>query len=371
MRFLIVNTYYQDLVEGVYREHPELVEQPFDVQYHTWMDGLYGSSDWYSHGLRELGHEAKDLVLNIEPLQRQWARERGVDTLRSEWRIWMRKGIVPWPYRYRRDDWMWATLMAQVRDYRPDVLYIQAIKAVGPEFLRRVRPYVRMIVGQHASPIGPVTIRGYDLVLSSLPNQVDEFRAMGLRAEYLKLGFEPRACDRIRDNGRPLDVVFVGGLGGHHERGTGALEQLARKLPVTIWGYGEANLSADSPLQGKCRGPLWGVKYYQTLRDAKIVFNRHIGVAEQYANNLRLYEATGVGTMLLTDNKSNLADLFTPGKEVVAYDSPDDAVEKASYYLARADQREAIAAAGQKRTLGEHTWGHRMREMVDIVKRFI
>ena len=45
--------------------------------------------------------------------------------------------------------------------------------------------------------------------------------------------------------------------------------------------------------------------------------NRHIDVAEDHANNMRLYEATGVGTLLLTDAKHILSDLFAIGEEVV------------------------------------------------------
>jgi spore maturation protein CgeB len=86
---------------------------------------------------------------------------------------------------------------------------------------------------------------------------------------------------------------------------------------------------------------------------------------------MRLYEATGVGTFLLTDHKRNLADLFEPGREVVAYRDADECVELAGYYLTHDEEREAIARAGQQRTLREHTWYHRMQELVDIVRCYL
>ena len=46
-------------------------------------------------------------------------------------------------------------------------------------------------------------------------------------------------------------------------------------------------------------------------------------MAKSYANNMRLYEATGVGALLVTDWKENLGEMFEPGKEVVAYRSPE------------------------------------------------
>ena len=42
----------------------------------------------------------------------------------------------------------------------------------------------------------------------------------------------------------------------------------------------------------------------------KVTVNRHIDIAEEYANNMRLYEATGMGACLVTDAKLNLPCLF-------------------------------------------------------------
>ena len=371
MRFLIVNAYYQNLIDQVYERNPDLAESSHEEQYSCWMRGLYGSADWYSHNLVALGHEAQDLVINIEPLQRQWAKEHGVCCSRIQWGVRLRRGVVPWLDRRRIDDWMWKTLHAQIKEYRPDVLYFIAMTAIPAAFIEGVRPYVRLIVGQNASPLPAAEFGKCDLVFSSLPNQVMVFRGMGLRSEYLRLGFDPRALDLVQSRDKLHGVAFVGGLGDHHEEGARTLERLAGAVPLEIWGYGSEKLPADSLLKQRFHGPLWGSDYYQTLRDSKIIFNRHICVAENYANNLRLFEGTGMGSFLLTDKKSNLAEFFVPGKEVVAYETPNDAVEKARYYLAHTAERETIALAGQRRTLAEHTWGHRMKEMVDIVRRCI
>lgn len=110
---------------------------------------------------------------------------------------------------------------------------------------------------------------------------------------------------------------------------------------------------------------------YRTLARSRITLNRHIDVAENYANNMRLYEATGVGTLLLTDRKDNLGELFEIGKEVLAYSSKEEAAEMIHYYLAHPDEAQEIARAGQKRTLSEHTYRHRMEELVPILQRYL
>jgi spore maturation protein CgeB len=108
---------------------------------------------------------------------------------------------------------------------------------------------------------------------------------------------------------------------------------------------------------------------YRTLARSCITLNRHINVAENNANNMRLYEATGVGAMLLTDRKDNLHKLFDIDHEVVAYSSKEEAAEMVRYYLDHPDEMVRIAQAGQARTLREHTYGQRMQELVPILKR--
>jgi spore maturation protein CgeB len=111
---------------------------------------------------------------------------------------------------------------------------------------------------------------------------------------------------------------------------------------------------------------------YNTLFKSKITITGHItSVAGQYANNMRLYEATGVGALLITDHKKNLSYIFEPGKEVITYRSPEECVEKIKYYLENEKEREKIAKAGQRRTLSEHTYLNRMKEHIGIVEKYI
>ena len=96
----------------------------------------------------------------------------------------------------------------------------------------------------------------------------------------------------------------------------------------------------------------------------------HIDIAP-YANNMRLYEATGVGALLITDYRDNLRTLFEPGKEVVAYSSAEECAELINYYLENEEERKAIARAGQERTLTEHTYYERIKQLVDIVHKYM
>jgi spore maturation protein CgeB len=137
---------------------------------------------------------------------------------------------------------------------------------------------------------------------------------------------------------------------------------------LEVWGYGVERLPAESALRRRHRGEAWGLDMYEVLARSAIVLNRHIDVAEGHANNMRLYEATGMGAALLTDDGSNLADLFEPSHEVAVYQDADDLIARIDELLANDEKRSAIAAAGRQRTMSEHTWAKRIAELAGMLE---
>ncbi len=353
---LIVDTYYPAFLDSHYAERPTLVDASYDVQWRVLMDRFFGTCDSYSHFLGELDHQAHEVVVNCEPLQRAWAREHGV-------RFKKRLGRLSAP----------PLVLQQAEEFRPDVVYMQDLNALSPRGLRALRARSRLLVGQIASEPPPdKQLAPFDLILTSLPHFVPMFRAKGFASEYFRIAFDPRVLTRVQTNAPAEDVVFVGTLARtQHGRGNELLERAARRAPIEFWGYNLDGWPADAAIRRRYRGEAWGLDMYRMLAGSKIALNRHIDVAGDYANNMRLYEATGVGTLLITDAKRNLAELFEPDVEVVTYASEAELVEKIRHYVADEAERSRIARAGQERTLHDHTYAHRMRELVAILGRFL
>jgi spore maturation protein CgeB len=228
-----------------------------------------------------------------------------------------------------------------------------------------------LVAGQIASAAPPdQRLRMFDLLLTSFPHYVERFERAGVAAEYFRIGFDPRVLEQVSDISTEHDVVFVGALNGiRHRRGNRPIAYAARKLTLDVWGYDLRGRTPWSPLRARYRGEAWGIDMFRILASSRIVLNRHITDARQYANNMRLYEATGVGSLLVTDAKENLADLFEPGREVVTYRSGHELVAQVRRYQADEDARREIAAAGQARTLRDHTYAVRMSELAEILER--
>ena len=394
MRFLILNTDYREFLTWLYAQHPGLAERSYKEQLNVRSESLFGVADFYSRNLQILGHVAIDIHANNGWLQRAWAREHGKDVgqsahprryLSSVWQA-ARRVQAGWPLRYckpliqpfrrvlsRPPPWFYQVLAAQIRDFRPDVVLNQDMVGISRGFLREMKPYIRLLVGQHAAiPLPDAQDWNcYDVVISSFPPTIAWFRQRGIPAELSRLGFEPSVLNALRERTTRFDVVFVGSFSNVHRSRIAWLEALCARCPrISVWAPSVDHLPVQSPIRACYVGQVWGREMYQILADSKIVLNQH-GDIPAYANNCRLYEATGVGSLLLTDDKDNLREMFEPGRELLAYRNPEECVELIRYYLKHDEEREAIARAGQERTLREHTYNHRMQELTDIIHTYL
>jgi hypothetical protein len=372
VKILILNVDYPGFLESLYGLHPGLDAAPYDEQMRARNESFFGVADFYSSNLRALGHEAWDIHANNEVMQRAWAREHGVAVRTGSgyrMQVRLRRGIVPWVSRVADRRWMYDVLAAQIRHYRPDVVLNQVLDGISGTFLAGMKDAMKLLVGQIASPLPDESLAMYDLIISSLPNFVERFRRDGIPSELSRFAFEPRVLDALSPEARTIPISFVGSISRHHAARIDLMEGLCARFAIELWGQGAERLPEGSPIRAHHHGTAWGLEMYGILNRSRIALNHHISIAEGYANNMRLFEATGVGALLLTDWKENLGEMFEPGREVVAYRTHEECAEMVRYYLDHEEERAAIARAGQERTLRDHTYRVRMEELAETLDR--
>lgn len=343
MRLQKIRTYYPRYLADFYAERPELVDAPYAQQFRELMNGCFAAANFWAEALAPHGYEIFESVANAEPLQRRWVAENGAADGLDE------------------TNWLLEITARQVKRFAPTVLFVVDYTTFTPGFLRRLRadnPSIRLVLGWCGAAYQDASVfHEYDIVLSCVPELVDEFRRQGHRALHLNHAFAPQILDKIDATKPPTtDFSFVGsiikGPGFHNERERLILE-LVEGTSLQIW---TAMRHADPSIAARIRPALWGRAMYEKLRDSKISLNTHIDISPQSASNMRLYEATGVGSCLLTEWRENLRELFEPDVEVVTYRSVAECIEKVNYLLEHEEARQAIAEAGQRRTLREHTY---------------
>ena len=365
--FLIVDTYYPKFLSAAYAAEPGLKERPYQEQIRFLMKQCFGTADFYSANLKKLGCEAQEIIVNNEIIQDRWSKENGLTICHKSSSEILRK--IPFVRKFvPASNWLLKILKEQIKHAKPDVLYVQDLSFCPPGFLTEMKKYVRIIVGQIACPLPRLDfLKPYDLILTSFPHYVEKFRAMGMKSEYFKIGFDPSVLERVGSVQKRYSCTFVGGISPAHRAGTRLLEELARSVEIDFFGYGAETLDKGSPILSRHHGEVWGLDMYRALLSSKITINRHIDVAENYANNMRLFEATGTGALLITDYKDNLHELFEIGKELVAYRNVKELVDLIKYYAKHDKERETIAQAGRQRTLSKHTYALRMKELQQII----
>ncbi len=411
MRFAIITSGYPQFLDWLYEvANPGLAGRSFAEQQEAYYASLFATSDFYSHALKGLGHEVEEFIFNCDPMQLAWRQENLVASVasgrqrpenkdasssissgdfqqhlltrltafktaiaRTSFRLWLAPLGRPLLARVHQvTTYGFPLLVEQVRRARPDVLLIQTIYSFNNEQLRELKKHVSVLVGEQAvMPIAEhIDYRNYDLIVSSFPPLVDWMRNHGVRAEANRLAFDPRVDRMIPQMPRDLPLSFVGSIFPMHSSRLKLLEAVAAKIPsIEAHGNITIDVTANSPLRERIYPALWGREMYRLLRRSQITINHH-GDVLPYANNMRMYEATGMGTLLVTDHKDNLAEMFEPEREVVTYRDASECVDKVRFYLEPRNEskRKAIAAAGYERTLREHTYAQRISRLVALIE---
>lgn len=339
-RILIIDTYYPDFLKSL----PDPCGGDYETGLHTALGRCFGTFDAYSHNLKAEGWDACDVIANHHELQRRWAMEMGCPNL----------GPV-------------ATVLAQIAEFRPDVIFCQDLSYFDAATLTYLRKKY-LLAGQCSCPMPAAEkVSKFNILFTSFPHYVDRFKALGVDAHYLPLAFDPRMLSEESPK-KEFDISFVGGVGkqSHWKAGTEMLERVAAEFKERfIWfGYGRENLEAGSPLIPCYAGPVWGREMYRVYGRSKIVVNRHGEVAEGHTNNLRCYEAMGMGAVLLTEASPNRTKLF-PSLSCVSYESTQHAIDKLTVLLN--SDTSNLAKRGQQLILRHHTYAHRMKIVSNVL----
>jgi len=375
-RFQRLTTTYPEFTSRLLADNPDWPELSHAALYARCTAACFAETDFHAVHLRRQGHPAENHFLSIEPLQKRWAAENNV--------------------QYRPQHWVEDIALAQVEAFQPDVVWLDDLYLMDGPFRRRVRQACRgqvLLVGWRSAPTTDFKVfADLDLVLTSIPSMVDQFRAGGANAALLHHAFEPSILETTPAvERRDVALSFAGGVGALHPERAALIEALIDRTPLELWIGGRRLRTKDRvrhwlgrlgmPQRRKWRmqslalrypdrvhPSVFGVDYYRVLARSKIVLNAHISCAGDSAANMRLFEATGMGACLLTDHKRNLPQLFELDRDAVAYRNPDECAEQVHRLLANDALRRSIAQAGQRRTLRDHTYARRVEQLVDMLE---
>ncbi len=116
-----------------------------------------------------------------------------------------------------------------------------------------------------------------------------------------------------------------------------------------VRNMGNVEYYKEAPLAMKCAK----INLNVTLRSI------HTGIPQ------RVMDIMGCGGFVLSNYQADMCEAFVPDKDFVYYESIQDAVEKAGYYLEHEDERLKIAANGYAKVKKEHSYRDKCRFMIE------
>lgn len=342
MKILFLNIYYESFLDKHYRDNPQLSSASYEEQEKSIQATMFGDSDFYSHAMSKLGWDAMDLIINADHLQKRWAKDFSVHKMS-----------------------LTEIMIEQIKMLKPDVIYSQGVWVINQEVHDAVRPHVKIITGQVGFPLDNYAAPFYDVLFTTLPENVKKFEDAGTPAHYVPLAFDPRALDfEIVYTRYPL--TFVGNITGNHTRRRELLEVISDHRRIDCWGNGYEELSQKDNIH--YHGEAWGKDMFAIMRNSEMTLNCHIDSIFPYVGNMRMFEAIGCGALLFTDDGANADYFFENKQEVIYYRNPKQCLELIQEYTDKPDECLKIAKAGQAKTLGFHAYDLRMGTVAEVLE---
>lgn len=259
-------------------------------------------------------------------------------------------------------------LSRTLRRSRPDLVLVFKGGSLEPEAVDALRPaapsrWVNWFPdGPHLLDLSLRIGRAYDRCFIFDTGMVDRHRALGRSADYLAEGFDPGFHRPLPVPGHPprAPIAFAG---TREPLRDGLVESIA-DLGVTVRG------------PGRPEGPLYREDFVRLFSNADVALNIHQFFGEspelgRYGKgaNRRVFELAGIGTVQLADAKEDIARNFREDSEIVLFRSAAELRAQALRLLAAPEERLAIAARARARGLREHTWQHRLDELLTVSLR--
>jgi spore maturation protein CgeB len=316
IRFLKASPLYHGQMMSFRLKHPDHLELSYADLLQAYMNERFIWSDSWKRALeKNQKFEVMEVISNVPELGLKWAKERGLS------------------HEVAFDPK--AILMDQIEFFKPDILFAHDYFLIDSRARNEIRnrfPYIKCIICWDGIAHNSFEFyKDADLILSCIPETAQFYKEKGY---YFKNGFDASLVD-LASSQRTHRANFIGSLdlnpGFHTER----LELLGR---TAFDSRVSIHLSSFNTLQGLKgllgansesgtskldqilnflkialikKHELYGLEMYNTLGSCLVTLNSHIRKVGQSAANMRLFEATGMGSCLITDFKHNLREFLS------------------------------------------------------------
>ena len=249
-------------------------------------------------------------------------------------------------------------LVERCEQLKPDIIFWVALTVeIWIDTLNYIRSYQRVRI-LHWAPddswkyfqqsrfIAPYV----ELCVTTYPMLLNEYKKLGVKAVLSGWGVPASWASSVIPFAEcKYDVSFVGAAQPKRKKFIGELQR--RGVNVLCFGHGWPAGSVEAE------------KIPKIFRDSRISLNfaNSTGTNQVKA---RMFEVTGAGGFLLTQNAPGISEIFGLNSEIGVFNDADECVKRIRHYLDNPDERDKLAKAGNLRTLMNYTYTERLQKVL-------
>ena len=209
----------------------------------------------------------------------------------------------------------------------------------------------------------------YDLVVGNSEGALDRLRELGARrAETVHWAADPDLF-RPRDVGKEADVFFYGHSDKfRREWMRDLIGEPSRRLPGVDFAIGGYDYRGDTGA-ARMLGRIPFNAFPHAISSARVNLNAtRRAHAQVYASSTcRLFELAASGAAIVSNPLAGLERWFDPDRDLRVVGSVDEAVTAYGDLLADPGYAEELGQRARAHVLDEHTYGHRARQLLDVL----
>jgi len=278
-------------------------------------------------------------------------------------------------------------LIAAHRDLKPDLTIIIKGLGIEPETIKAIKEF-------HKNPIVgwifDVTLGGtfvkdvpkyvefmkqFDKFYTIDADAVPELELLGVNADWLTEGcflheHKETVFNSFQKKKYGSDVVFLGAVGSIHPKREEYLKALHEAgFDFKIYGDVLYEPNTEPEWVKEHHTGFSAINDYHSLvcQASKVVIGIDGWPDRSKAWSARLYRTMCPGGFYLTSHTKDIEQYFTPGEHLDTYKTPEELVEKVSYWLQNTEEREKVAKAGQKLVIDKYQFIPRLQKIIDDV----
>ncbi len=213
----------------------------------------------------------------------------------------------------------------------------------------------------------------YTALISNSTGGETYLKALGARAVHtLWYGVDPDVFAPVDVPQQDIDLMFYG-----HGR-----EYRAQWVDDMITKPSLALPDARFAVRGKNLGDLGRAEMLPYLSFSKLreyacrskinlCITRRAHASVYGSSSSRPFELAAMRCCIVANPYAGIENWFEPGKELLIVHSSAEALDRYRYLLAHDSERQTLAQAAYARVQGEHTFRHRARQLVGIVRGYL